>query len=98
MKQVKVFAGLTHQHVEKTVNRWIAENQEIRIENMFSSEWAGDSGRAFSITLYFENNPEENPQVFQQAPQYAVANNDIDANVKEKGQVKAAIPVRRRDP
>jgi len=56
MKQLKVIAGLTHQHVEKTANRWLAENDQIIIENVFQSEWLGDQGRSFTITfLYSEN-------------------------------------------
>ena len=54
MKQVKVIAGLTHQQVEKEVNKWLADNSHHKIENVFQSEWVGDSGRSFTITLFYE--------------------------------------------
>jgi len=57
MKQIKVVAGLTHQYVQKEVNQWLADNQHLTIENVFQSEWAGDSGRSFTITLFYEDVP-----------------------------------------
>ncbi len=55
MKQIKVFAGLTHQLVEKEINTWFAENDHQTIEKIFQSEWVGERGRSFTITLFYED-------------------------------------------
>lgn len=54
MKQIKVFAGLTHQYVEREVNRWLEANSHVDIEDVFQSEWLGNEGRSFAITLLFD--------------------------------------------
>ncbi|MCH7739223.1 MAG: hypothetical protein IIC93_03650 [Chloroflexi bacterium] len=54
MKQIKVIAGLTHQQVEKEVNKWMVENSHLKVEDVFQSEWMGDQGRSFTITLIYE--------------------------------------------
>ena len=63
MKQIKVFAGLTHQHVENEVNKWLQENQHLMIDDVFQSEWLGDQGRSFTITILFEDKSKVKPAI-----------------------------------
>ena len=56
MRKIKIFSGLSHAHVETEVNKWMETNSVFSILSINQSERTGEKVRAFTLTIFYDDN------------------------------------------